>query len=218
MKILYNFASRSRPERFFAALDNIREFSISGDYIVLAKLDDDDPSDYSALSDYDKVIRVGGFSESKVHAINRGIIPNGWDILVNMSDDMRFTLKGFDEIIRQHCGPDDFVHFPDMDADRQLNSPNKSAAISTMSIMGVDYYRRFGYVYHKDYQSLWCDNEATKVAKLIGRHKYVPITIFEHMHCVWGKAPRDLQYQKTEKLFYVDKNVFNKRQAKGFPA
>jgi hypothetical protein len=218
MKILYNFASRNRPDRFFAALDNIKEFSISGDYIILAKIDDDDPCDYSRISEYDNVIREGGFSESKIHAINRGIFPGGWDILVNMSDDMRFITMGYDEIIRQHCGPDDFLHFPDLDADAQSNSPNKDDSISTMSIMGRDYYNRFGYVYHPEYSSLWCDNEATAVAKLLGRYKHVPVRIFEHLHCAWGKAPRDAQYIKTESFFYKDKNVFNKRKAKGFPA
>ena len=217
MKILYNFASKNRPEKFFAALDNIREFSISGDYIVLAKLDDDDLSDYSRLAEYEKVIRVSGASESKIHAINRGIMPRGWDILVNMSDDMRFILPGYDDVIRQHCGPDDFCHFPDLDADRQSTSPNKDDSISTMSIMGIDYYNRFGYVYHPEYTSLWCDNEATKVAQMLGRYKKVPIQIFEHMHPAWGKAVRDEQYKFTESFFNKDRVVFNHRKAKGFP-
>src|SRR5688572_25127494 len=200
-KILYNFASRARPDRFFASLDNIREFSISGDYIILAKIDDDDGCNYDRLVEYDNVIREWGTSNSKIHAINRGIIPRGWDILVNMSDDIRWIVPGYDEIIRKYCGPDDFVHFPDLDADTQDTSPNKTETISTVSIMGLDYYNRFGYVYHPEYTSLWCDNEATKVAQMLGRYKHVPIQIFEHMHPAWGKAKRDEQYKYTESFF-----------------
>lgn len=206
--ILYNFASRNRPDKFFSALDNIKKLSTSNDYFVLAKLDDNDPSDYSRLKDYPEVIRIGGFSKSKIHAINRGIIQRGWDILINMSDDMWFIKNGFDNIIRMHCKADDFVHFPDGNVNEKL---------CTMSIMGIDYYKRFGYVYHPDYASLWCDNEAQEVAQKLGRYKYINQQIFEHRHPAFGKAQTDQQYRFTESFYKKDQVVYNRRKAKGFP-
>jgi hypothetical protein len=208
MTILYNFASRNRPAKFFAALDNIKKLSTSNDYIILAKIDDNDTSDYSRLKDYPEVVKVGGLSKSKIHAINRGMFQNGFDIVVNMSDDMVFIRDGFDEIIRMHCGADDFVHFPDGNVNEKL---------CTMSIMGIGYYKRFGYVYHPDYSSLWCDNEAQEVAKKLGRYKFVNQQIFEHRHPAFGKAERDAQYRYTESFYNKDMIVYNRRKAKGFP-
>lgn len=205
--ILYNFATRSRPEKFFKAMENIYGLSESKDFFILAKLDDNDSSNYERAKEFPYCIVVSGYSKSKIHAINRGIITKGWDILVNMSDDMLFLKKGFDNIIREHCGPDDFVHFPDGHVNERL---------CTMSIMGKDYYDRFGYVYHPDYSSLWCDNEAQEVAKKLGRYKYVPQQIFEHQHPAHGRAQTDKQYKYTESFYWKDKEVYDRRKKMNF--
>lgn len=205
--IFYNFASRSRPEKLKACLENIRNVSASENYDVVIKIDSNDPADYSWL-DVQEYAVMRGLSRNKVHAINRDIDPTGYDIIVNMSDDMWFIKEGFDNVIRQHCGPDDFVHFPDGAVNEKL---------CTMSIMGVDYYNRFGYIYHPDYTSLWCDNEAQEVAQKLGRYKYVPEHIFEHRHPAFGKAQTDAQYRKTESYYHQDRIVFNIRKQKGFP-
>lgn len=216
MKILYNFATRSRPIRFFKALDNIKEMSASDNYIVLAKLDENDPSNYEPIKEYPYCIIVSGYSKSKVHAINRGIIPDGWDILINMSDDIRWTVKGFDDIIREDIEDDIFLHYPEPFADSQCAKQHKPP-ISVLSIMDKKYYDRFGYVYHNDYTSLWCDEEATEVARRLGRHKWVGKMIFSHDHPQAGKAAMDMQYRVTESFYSNDKRVYNKRKAMGFP-
>jgi hypothetical protein len=206
--IIYNFASRSRPEKLKACLENIKAMSASENYDVVIKIDSNDPADYSWLLDTTEYAVMLGLSRNKIHAINRDFDPTGYDIIVNMSDDMWFIAEGFDNVIRQHCGPDDFVHFPDGFVNERL---------STMSIMGIDYYNRFGYIYHPDYTSLWCDNEAQDVAQKLGRYKYVPEHIFEHRHPQYGKAPTDAQYRKTESYYHADRVVYNHRKKKGFP-
>lgn len=216
MKILYNFATRSRPLRFFKALDNIKEMSANDNYIVLAKLDSNDASNYEQIKNYPYCIIVSGYSKSKVHAINRGIIPDGWDILINMSDDIRWTVKGFDDIIRQDIEDDIFLHYPEPFADTQCALQRK-LPISVVSIMDKKYYDRFGYVYHPDYTSLWCDNEATEVARRLGRHKFVNKVIFSHDHPQSRKANMDFQYKFTESFYKTDQLVYNRRMAKGFP-
>lgn len=206
--IIYNFASRSRPEKLRACLDNIRSMSASDNYDVVIKIDSNDPSDYTWLLNTQEYAVMVGLSKNKVHAINRDFDPTGYDIIVNMSDDMWFIQKGFDNVLREHVGADDFVHFPDGFVNERL---------STMSIMGIDYYNRFGYIYHPAYTSLWCDNEAQRVAERLGRYKYVPLHIFEHRHPQYGKAPTDAQYRKTESYYWLDKKIFDMRQRKGFP-
>jgi uncharacterized protein YbcC (UPF0753/DUF2309 family) len=104
MKISYSFASRSRPEKFFQALDNIREMSASENYEVIAKLDIDDSSMHNnevkkRLTKYPEVTVKWGLSENKIHAVNRNNDFTG-EIICCHSDDMIFTKKGFDDILR----------------------------------------------------------------------------------------------------------------------
>jgi hypothetical protein len=231
MRILYNFASRSRPDKFFKCLDNIRNLSTTNDWEVLAKFDTDDktmnnPEVIERLQlDYPHVRFTIDESKSKVHAINRDIndFTTGWDrlnwdIIVNMSDDMEFKVKGFDQDIIdafiysssdkvQRYNLDWFVHFPDGYVNERL---------STMSIMGRTYYERFGYVYHPAYTSLWCDNEAQDVAMQLGCYKYVPKHIFTHKHPAWTGERADEQLIQTQRYYQADMRVYNERKSKNF--
>ncbi len=145
-----------------------------------------------------------------MHAINRGM--EGWkgDIVVNMSDDMRFLVPGYDiKIINAFADNlDQFIHFPDGRVNHLL---------PTMSIMGRTYYERFGYIYHPQYFSLWCDNEAMDVAKKLGKWKYVPERIFDHYHPAWTGEPIDAQLRHTQGYYHIDEQTYIKRSAAGFP-
>ena len=145
MKILYKYASRSRPENFFRGVDNIYINSRIKDFQILATLDEDDLSMNNdevrrRLKNYDKVYPVWGKSNNKIHAINRGMgHASEFDILINMSDDMMFIVDGFDVEIDK-----DFNN--DLDLFLHYNDGNQRSVISTMSIMGKDYYNRFNYI------------------------------------------------------------------------
>jgi hypothetical protein len=154
-----------------------------------------------------RVIVCVSTSNNKINAINRDVPSRGWDILVNLSDDQIFTKRGFDEVISQ-CGKDEFLHLPDGHVNELL---------PTMSVMGYDYYKRFGYIYHPDYVSLWCDNEAMDVAKQLGCYKYLNELVFEHLHPAWGKAPIDAQLEHTQSFYRRDERVYIKRKSLGFP-
>jgi hypothetical protein len=202
--ICFNFASRNRPEKFISCLDNIRQFISDKDYFVLAKIDDDQREIYWKLNNYPEVIPVYGRSINKIHAINRGLEGVKFDILCNHSDDMFFTRKGFDILIKEHCTDDSFIHFPDQ------------TKLCTYSIMDKIYFSRFNYVYNPAYRNLWCDNEAMEVAKMLGRYKFVDEKILEHRHPANGFATRDMQYRKTEATYWIDKRTFDKRKLKRF--
>jgi hypothetical protein len=205
--ILVNFASRSRPLKFFDCLDNIREH-FTTPYRVLAKLDHDDPmgTDIYDLSEYPEVDVVWGYSSSKIHAINRDIPESGWDVLLNHSDDMWFTSHGADKAILDNAENDMVLHFIDQSA----------PYLMTYSIMDKAYYDRDKYIYHPDYVSMWCDNEATEVAKMRGRYKFIDTPIFEHRHPVWNKTEYDLQYQMQGGYYRIDEQTFLRRKAQNF--
>lgn len=211
MTILFNIASRERPEQFEELLYNIRDHAATEEYIIRAKLDNDDPfrEHYLIILDrWPHVIAKWGQSYNKVHAINRDIPSEGWDILVNVSDDQRFTVKGFDDIIRKQCEGKSmaFLHFPDS---------YKRAACSTLSIMTYDYWKRDRMIYHQDYLSLWCDVEATEVAKLVDSYYYIPITIFRHDHYSTTGRKMDGLYKRNN-TYKRDQGIYNMRKAKDF--
>lgn len=219
MRILYKFPSRSRFKKMLKACDNIKKMSASNDYHIMLTLDTDDESiDNSSLRDYiqenGNISAIFGKSLNKIHAINRNLdeAPQ-FDILVCMSDDMEFIQHGFDNVIREAFGSnlDQFIHF---------NDGNQKSNLCTMSIMGVDYYNRFKYIYHPDYKSLWCDMEATEVSKILGKYKYMGdhVNIVRHNHPAWGLAQYDEQYQRTEskEMWNHDEQVYLKRKANNF--
>jgi len=151
-----------------------------------------------------------GKPTTKVDAINRDLneFPYDWDILVNMSDDMIFTVKGFDDTIRMAFdGLDQCIHFPD---------GVTGDALVSLSILGRKYYERFKYIYHPDYASLYCDNETMDVAKLLGKYKFVNKDIFKHLHPAHGNAPNDEQYVRTESYHPIDHRVYNQRKDRNF--
>lgn len=214
MTICYSFASRQRPQRFFDTLDNIISMSASKNYYIIAKLDEDDatmndPLIKEKLLNYPQVIVKWGTSTSKIHAINRDLedIPD-WAILICASDDMRFRTYGFDDIIRKAM-PEN------LDAFLHMRDDYAKDRVCTVSIIGKRYYQRDGYIYHPDYYSMWCDDEATAVAKARGCYIDVPGEI-EHLHYTNNrKATKDELYWRND-TYNADKAIFEQRKARGF--
>jgi hypothetical protein len=214
--ILFNLASRSRPERCARAIRSIRD-NARGNYLIRLVLDQDDAKLYQYLTNKDIVASsVIGYSNDKIDAINRGPVGMKFDILVNTSDDIIFTAPGFDDIIRQHCGPDDFCLFPEPFADNQARL-HRNERISIVSIMGADYYKRDGYIYHPSYKRTHCDNEATEVARRRGRLKEVEIPIFYHEHPAAGFPVSDDQYKLERETWAADSANYRARKEAGFP-
>jgi hypothetical protein len=215
MTICYSFASRGRKDRFFETLDNISVMSASDNYFIVAKLDEDDMvmNDemvrYRIAKLYPKVIVKWGISTSKIHAINRDLdnIPDS-AIMICASDDMRFRTYGFDNIIRENM-PDN------LDAFLHMKDDYAKDRVCTVSIMGLTYYQRDHYIYHPDYYSMWCDDEATAVAKARGCYVEVPGEI-EHLHYTNNrKAVKDELYWRND-TYNNDKEVFEQRKAINF--
>lgn len=219
MKLLFKYTSRSRVDRFFEGLDSIiNNIADKENYIVLCSFDIDDTAYankefLSKVQSYEKVIVYYGTSESKIFAINRDMVfaPH-YDILVNFSDDIVITQYGFDNIIREEM----MYNYPSMDGVLHFKDKNNGDKLMTMSIMGKRYYDKFNYIYHPDYISLWSDNEAQQVAKILGKYTFVDKLIYEHKHPAYNLAPMDEQYKLTESFYHIDGETFKKREANNF--
>ena len=216
LKILYKLATRSRKEKAIKAIENIIEFNPKGAFAILLSIDTDDESMKDFQHDSEAVITKRGLSKNKIDAINRDMdtIENeyAWDILVNFSDDMEITSSEFPNVLRSafDTNLDFFLHLPD---------GHQNERIPTMSIMGKTYYKRFNFIYHPSYQSVWCDNEAMEVAKMLHKWFYLPQHLFTHNHPAHFGIAFDEQYEKTESpiVHSQDHQNFEARKKIGFP-
>lgn len=213
--LLFKFATRSRPDKFKAAIDNIAKLATQP-YHVRISADADDATMFNFammrwIGERPELSIRYGTKVSKIEAVNRDmdILPD-WDIVVGMSDDMEFTVKGFDEQIRAAFGGDydQLVHFPDGYVNEKL---------VTLPIMGRAYYERFGYIYHPTYKSLFCDNEQMDVAISLGKYKYVNQNIFKHQHAAWIGGPVDPLLKETQSFYQEDQINYIRRKKHGFP-
>lgn len=217
MKILYNFASRSRPHKLIACLGNIFSLARHNIFEIVVTLDEDDVTvNNEAIKNMvegfgEKVNPIFGVSKNKVDAINKNVTASkDWDILCNHSDDMWFIKEGFDlDIIEAFKGYSGLVHFPDQKAKK---------ALITYAMMSRDYYERFGYIYHPDFVSVYCDHEQQDVAKRLNKYKFVNKNILEHRHAIWGYGERDELLNKTQNpiIYAKDKQTYQRRMKINF--
>jgi hypothetical protein len=159
----------------------------------------------------------------KISAINDNIDKlsrNGrdyWDVVVCASDDMVPQEFGWDNEIATAMN----LHFPKLNGCVHFNDGNTNGDLITFSILGRELYEFFGYVYHPDYKSLYCDNEFTDEVRRMECEKYIDKVIISHEH--WSiegsenAGEVDLAVQKTLHYSGRDKQVYEQRKALGFP-
>jgi hypothetical protein len=207
--LLVKWPSRGRP-RLFA--ETFKKWDV-GDVRFLVSLDSDDP----ALFEYraflrgrpNVTVRIGA-SRNKVHACNRDLDGEPFDVLVLASDDMVPQRADWAArvvgLMRQY--------WPDGDGVLHLNDGRAGRSLNTLCICGNKYFLRFGYLYHPHYVSLHCDNEWQEVSERLGRAQYVDECIIRHN---WiGDTPDEL-CRRNESFYDVDGKTFQRRQAAAFP-
>lgn len=196
-KLLYKFPSRERPDKFFAAIDNIISLARHDNYSIQATLDLDDdsmitPEIRDRINSYPKLKAYWGTSNgSKITAINRDMsFAPHYDILCVHSDDMVFLSEGFDlRIIEAFKNWTGLVHFPDQKAGNRL---------ITYPMMHQEYYEFLGYIYHPSFLSVYADNHQQDVARRLNKYKFVNECILEHRHAIWGYGEVDALLKRTE--------------------
>lgn len=197
MKILFVFATRSRPQKCNEAINSVLNNLSSDNYEIILTTDDDDKTMREATIPICNVKHCKGASANKISAINRGMTLAGeYSILIVLSDDMRFITKGFDDILRE----DMQKHFPDLDGVLHYPDQHQGSNCMTMSIMGRKYYERDGFIYNPRFESLWSDIVAQEQAQIRDKYKFIDTRLFDHLHPSFGDTPYDAQYQKTEDI------------------
>ena len=229
MKLLVQFPTYARPEKFLRVLDmyvvtcsvhNEIFFNINCDAADLTMTNNYIKEKISAiLSKKDNVDGVINFdaNTNKIGAVNAHADEHDFDIVICASDDMVPKAHGWDNEIVIAMQQ----NFPDLYGCVHFNDGNTNGELITFSILGRKLYEHFGYIYHPDYKSLYCDDEFTQEVKRMGKEKYIDKVIISHEHwSIEGSENHndsDMAVQKT--LYYSgrDQVVFNKRKELGFP-
>jgi hypothetical protein len=217
MKILIKFPTRSRKEKFFKVLDMYYSFANNLDLIHFQiSIDEDDltmnnDEVISKFGNYKNLTCTVGKSESKIHAVNRDIIVSDWDIVLLASDDMIPKIKGYDDIVRTKMSE----LYPDTDGILWFNDGNRKD-LNTLCILGREYYKRFNYIYHPDYKSLWADNEFMVVGNILKKQTFIDQVIIHHEHPDWGYGGGDQIHRLNSMNNNYDMQVFVRRQSNNF--
>jgi len=216
--LLIKYPTRSRPEQFMRVL-NMYVSMLSGKYTVkfIISMDENDPTSnndriknfLNQLKNKVNLEYYYGHSKNKIDACNRDIPSDGWKVCLLVSDDMVPHKHGYDEIIMK----DMQKHFPDFDGVLNYNCGHGYPRVMVLSIVGNPYYKRFNYIYHSDYTSLFCDEEQTVVARSLNKIVDINQKIISHS---WNEIKDSLRAH-TESFYHSDKIIFEKRKEKGFP-
>ncbi len=223
--ILVKFATRGRPDRFFDGMDSIYNLCSQPDYIrVLITADTDDLSMNNdevkgRISKYKNAEIIYGESKNKIHATNRDLdkLPKGWEewnIIANFSDDQRWNIFGWDELIR--------VDFKSVSADfshyMAYLDPDTHGALSTLYIAGRKFVDMFGFIYDEQFISLFCDNLAEDAAKAIGKYHYTGYSIYKHYNSAYNYPdfPKDEMFIEQQRIGWeVDQKTYYDLISKG---
>lgn len=215
MKLLIKYATRQRPEKFLAAMENIAN-TAKGDYRVIVSIDSDDSEMIKLVSERtfaNTEVYVNDNNGGKIGAINANIPLTGWDWLVNMSDDMQFIVNGWDLLMIERLRS---VWGSSLDFFANFNDGFQGPKLATMSIMGREYYERFFYIYAPCYRSLSCDAEAMYVAITLGKYHYFPEKLYRHNHPANIKGKSDALYVANERYAKQDSEIYFKRLNNNF--
>ena len=215
MRLLIKFPTRSRPTKFLEVLKKyvIGSHDMSKTQIIVS-IDEDDKTMTNdvitrAQSFHGNIRVIKGPSSGKVGAINRDMPdPSEFDILLLASDDMVPYVNGYDRIIRDSMEQ----MYPDTDGVLFFNDGYSGRRLNTLVICGSKYYSRFGYIYHPEYKSLFCDNEFMDEANRLGKQTYYDQPIIKHEHYTHTRAKPDALYNVNEALYSDDEEVYRRRK------
>jgi hypothetical protein len=221
-RLVIKFPTRNRPEKFKTVFSRYLTF-LSGRHDVqfILTMDTDDPTmnndsmkEWLATRAKNADIKwFYGDSKTKIQAVNADMEGVDGDVLLLASDDMVPVQMGYDEIIFGAFGQ----VFPDFDGAIKFwdGLRPKEDMLMTLAVMGFPLYRKFGYIYHPSYKSLYCDNEQTQVCAALKKLVRCDMCIIQHQ---WSGEPWDELHARNEnaEMYGVDGENFKARSARKF--
>jgi len=212
MNILIKFPSRGRPEQFKETFESYLKFASNNHKInFICSFDKDDdlmnnPEIKSYLDAHAYVQYFYGDSKNKIEAINADLDNIKFDILILAADDLSPCAPSYDDII----ATDMLKYHSDMDGCLHYMNPSWEERLDIGCIMTFNYYKRFNYIYHPSYKTIYCDNEYMEVAKKLGKHKYIQNQIFNHNYVMSDPtANKNWPFNHDDEVNYANRKNNN---------
>jgi hypothetical protein len=186
------------------------------DYEFIISMNEDDPTMNNPeiqafLDSKPNLSYFYGPIHGKIAAFNADLQNQDFSILIVAQDDMLPQVDGYDEMVVQEM----LKHFPNLDGALHFNDGHTKAGLNTLPIMGKRLYEDFGYVFHPDYRSEFCDNEYHEVTYGMNKNVYIDQCIIEHR---WLAHTGADQLYKFNLLFRKkDRATWVKRKYLGYP-
>lgn len=221
-KLVIKFPTRNRPEKFKAVFQKYIDM-ISGkhevEFRVTMDSDDSTMNNPEMIKWFDEKANKNnikyfyGNSKTKIEACNANMEDAQGDVLLLASDDMVPQVQNYDEVIF-----DTFQKtFPNFDGAIKFwdGLRPKEDMLMTLTVMGFPLYKKFGYIYHPSYKSLYCDNEQTQVCFMLRKLAISHTCIIKH---VWTPQPFDQLHARNENsdMYSIDGKTFQERLARNF--
>jgi hypothetical protein len=220
-KLLIKFPTRNRPEKFKTVLKKYIDF-LSGNHdvrFVITMDNDDETMNNKDMKTFLKRLRKKGVdvvyhygeSKTKVEACNANLENESADVLMLVSDDMIPQAKNYDDIIFELFSK----AFPNFDGGIKFHDGLRNDILMTLPIIGWKLYEKFGYIYHPEYTSLYCDTEQTISLQMMGKLGISDICLAKHE---WTSEPFDDLHARNENadMYQKDGAVFERRKMKDF--
>jgi len=223
-KLLIKFPTRSRPDKFKEVLQKyINNLSGTFDvrFVITADNDDDTMNTQDMREWLDGLIDRGidlvyhyGDSKTKIEAVNANMEGEEADVLLLASDDMIPQMFGYDAIIMQSMEE----AFPKFDGAIKFSDGLRNDYLMTLAVLGWKLYKKFGYIYHPDYKSLYADDEQTQACMMMNKFAVSPMCIIKHEWVAGGHPEADDMHKEQEapEMYMKDKAVFDRRKKIGF--
>lgn len=181
------------------------------EYILVIDNNDEQIDKYHEISKLHGIEIIVGQHESAIEAINNGAKSARGDLFVIVSDDFD-CFPNWDLYLKSNLnGRKDFIV-------KTSDGYGTHNWIITLPILDKFYYSRFGYIYHPDYQHLWCDTEMTAVAMMLDKIINLESSnhIFKHHHHTIGGIPKDSISEKNDATWKQGEDVFHRRHQNNF--
>lgn len=145
-------------------------------------------------------------NRSAIDAVNKGAEMATGDLFIVVSDDFSCPDHWDSLLLWGLQGKSDYC---------VKTADGLQPTLITLPIMDRVYYDRFGYIYHPDYQHMFCDQEMTAVAHMIGKVITLPI-MFPHNHYTTGKFERDAITIRNNSTWQQGELLLNQRLKTNF--
>lgn len=145
-------------------------------------------------------------NRSAIDAINNGAEVAKGDLFIVVSDDFSCPEHWDTLLLEALQGKSDYC---------VKTQDGLQPTLMTLPIMDRVYYERFGYIYHPSYRHMFCDQEMTAVAHMLGKAVTLPL-LFPHNHYSTGKFKKDAITIRNNATWVQGETVFNERLKSNF--